>query len=155
MHPKAAILEERYPRVLLAVRRSQHVQLDHGRVFGIYLQYQLHGVAGHAVQNNLLIRRQNHLIDVRVRTAHRLHIARRFDLQLVLILAKSHTTWQRHDLVPAFGRVAGVHVVDDDHAAVAVGRRRRCMNAGWGRCPEVEESSTGNYELVTLHVVVA
>ena len=36
---------------------------------------------------------------------------------------------QRHDLVPTFGVVAGVHVVDDDDAAFAIGRGRRCVDA--------------------------
>ena len=64
MHPEATILEEGDARVLLAVRRPQHVQLDHRRVVGVDLHDQLHRIARYAFQHQLLVRRQNRVVDV-------------------------------------------------------------------------------------------
>ena len=62
---------------------------------------------------------------------------------------------QRHYLVPTLRRVARVHVVDDDHAAIAVGRRRRCVDTRGGRRSEVEQPGGRHDKFVAFHVVVA
>ena len=62
---------------------------------------------------------------------------------------------QGHNLVPALGRFAGVHVEEGQDAALAIGGRRRGVDAtGRGRA-KVEFGSVGHDKLVAPSVVVA
>ena len=64
---KTSVFEERDPSELLAVRRPQHVDLDHRRFLRVDLHRQLQGaLPSYAAEDHFLVRRQDRLADVLV-----------------------------------------------------------------------------------------
>ena len=62
---------------------------------------------------------------------------------------------QGHNLVPAIGRLARIHVKDDDDAATSVGCGGRSVNASRAVRTKVEFGPMGDDELISFGVVVA
>ena len=147
------VFEEGDARVFLLAGSAQDIEFDHGRVLGIDLSDDLHGVTPDSIEDELFVGGEDGFANVLMIPPKRLKIASRLHGQVVA--DHGQPAGQGHNLVPVLGRFAGVHVEDDQDAALAIGGRRRGVDArGRGRT-KVELGPVGYDELVALSIVVA
>ena len=150
---KAPVFEKGNARVLLFAGSAQDIEFDHGRVLRIDFSDDFHGVASNRIENEFLVGRKRSFADALMIPPKRLKVPGRLHGQVVA--DHGQPTGQGHNLVPVLGRFAGVHVEDDQDAALAVGGRRGSVDArGCGRA-KVELGTVSHDEFVALGVVVA
>ena len=150
---EAPVFEKGNARVLLLARSAQDIEFDHGRVLGIDFSDYFHGVASDCIEDELFVGGEGDFADALVVPSKRFKITGRLHGQVVADYGQP--AGQGHNLIPVLGRFAGVHVEEDQDAALAIGGRRRGVDArGRGRA-EVELGTVGHDELVALGVVVA
>ena len=150
---KPAILKKHDARHLFRVWRPQHIHLDHRRVFGIDLGFDLHGIAPNTVEHHLLIGRKRHPRHLLVIASQRRHISCWRDPQ-ILVAHQRQLAGQRHNLIPVLCRLSRVHVENHDDIALAVGRCRRRVDPAGAGGAKIAFVMRGHDELVAGGIVI-
>ena len=107
--------------MLLLAGSAQDIEFDHGRVLRIDFSDNFHGVAADRIENEFFVGGERRFADALMIPPKRLKVPGRLHGQVVT--DHGQPTRQGHNLVPVLGRFAGVHVEDDQDAALAVGGR--------------------------------
>ena len=120
---EAPIFKKGNARVLFLAGSAQDIEFDHGRVLRIDFSDDFHGVAPDRIEDEFFVGGERCFADVLMIPPQRLKVSGRFHGQIVA--DHGQPTGQGHNLVPVLGRFAGVHVEDDQDAALAIRSRRR------------------------------
>ena len=140
--------------VLLAAGGAQHLDPQLAGAARIERERQLQGVPLDPGQQELPVGEQRGFLQAPVLAALPLYRRRRLDPQGP-VGVQGQPPHQGHDVVPAFGVAPLVDVVDQQNAAVAVGKSRRGVDAAVAQRSEVEAAVAAGPEAAAQPVVVA